>query len=111
METVVERLRRSEWWLWCSTLLVTALSGIAFLLSSCPSLFVHPGHFYEIRADQARWGILNLLLLFNGWLVYQQWWFRRLLRRETGRSEHLDLSLRDAYDPSRIDRATGLHTR
>ena len=111
MEPGPERLGRREWWLWCSALLVTTLSGIVFLLSSFPSLFVHRDHFYEIRSDQARWGILNLLLLFNGWLVYRQWWFRRLLRRETGRSEHLDLSLRDAYDPSRIDRATGLHTR
>jgi diguanylate cyclase (GGDEF)-like protein len=71
---------------------------------------VHPGHFYEIRADQARWGILNLLLLFNGWLVYQQWWFRRLQGQETGRNDDLDISLQDAYDPSRVDRATGLHT-
>ena len=110
MEPGLERLRRQEWWLWCSALLVTTLSGIAFLLSSFSSLFVHRDHFYEIRSDQTRWGILNLLLLFNGWLVYRQWWFRRLRRQETGRNEDLDLSLQDAYDPSRVDRATGLHT-
>jgi len=107
----LQRLGRREWWLWLSALAVTTLSGIAFLLSSFPSLFLHSDHFFEIRSDQARWGILSLLLLFNTWLIYRQWSFRRLRRQLTELTGDPQASLEDAYDPSRMDLVTGLYTR
>jgi len=90
---------------------VTVLSGIVFLLSSFRSLFLHNDHFFEIRSDQARWGILSLLLLFNAWLVYRQWLFRRLRRHLTERTVDSQASMEDVYDPSRLDPVTGLYTR
>ena len=90
---------------------MTTLSGMVFLLSSFPSLFLHSDHFFEIRSDQARWGILSLLLLFNTWLVYRQWSFRRLRRQLTELTGDPQSSLEDAYDPSRMDLVTGLYTR
>ena len=111
MESDLQRLGRREWWLWLSALVVTILSGMVFLLSSFPSLFLHSDHFFEIRSDQARWGILSLLLLFNAWLVYRQWSFRRLRRQLTELTGDPQASLEDAYDPSGMDRVTGLYTR
>ncbi len=111
MESSLQRLGRREWGLWLSALVVTTLSGTVFLLSSFPSLFLHNDHFFEIRSDQARWGILSLLLLFNTWLVYRQWSFRRLRRQLTELTGDPQASLEDAYDPSRMDRVTGLYTR
>src|SRR4029077_15114018 len=111
MESGLHRLGRREWWLWLSTLFVTTLSGIVFLLTSFPSLFLHSDHFFDIRSDQARWGILSLLLLFNTWLVYRQWSFRRLRRQLTELTGDPQASLEDAYDPSRRDLVTGLYTR
>jgi diguanylate cyclase (GGDEF)-like protein len=111
MENSLERLGRREWWLWLSALAVTALSGIAFLLSAFPSLFQHPDHFYEIRSDQAKWGTLSLLLLFNAWLVYRQWLFRKLRKEFAASVEGPAFTLADAFDPSRMDPVTGLHTR
>ncbi len=111
MESSLQRLGRREWWLWLSALVVTALSGIVFLLSSFPSLFRHSDHFFEIRSDQTRWGILSLLLLFNTWLVYRQWSFRRLRRQLTELTGDPQSSLDDAYDRSRMDVVTGLYTR
>jgi len=111
MEISPERIGRREWWLWLSALGVTTLSGAAFLLSSFPSLFLRPEHFYEIRSEQARWATFCLLLLFNGWLVYRQWSFRRLRRQLAGPDVDAQTNTEVAYDPSSMDDVTGLYTR
>jgi diguanylate cyclase (GGDEF)-like protein len=105
----LQQIGRSEWWLWLCAFLVTTLSAVAFLLSSFPSNFRHSEHFYEIRSDQARWGTLCLLLLFNGWQLYRQRNFRRQ------RKEFMDLNSgtqSGSYsDPSGVDPVTGLPTQ
>lgn len=111
MESDRQRLGRGEWWLWLSALFVTLLSGIAFLLSSFPSLFQHNDRLIEIRPDQARWGILNLLLLFNAWLLYRQWSFRRVRRRLDGRTGDPQGRSEGEYELSHMDPVTGLNTR
>src|SRR5258708_32544229 len=73
----LRQLARREWWLWVSASLVATLSAVAFVLTSFPSLFRHREHFYEMSPDQARWAILCLLLLVNGWVAFRAWVFRR----------------------------------
>jgi diguanylate cyclase (GGDEF)-like protein len=110
-ESSLRQLVRSEWWLWLSALLVSVFSSTAFVLTAIPSYFRHREHFYEISSDQARWGILCLVLLFNGWLVYRQWTFRRLrseLSRDDAGKEVLTGQIPES---SSIDPVTGLHTR
>ncbi|HXW54967.1 MAG TPA: diguanylate cyclase [Candidatus Cybelea sp.] len=111
MESDLRRVGRREWWLWLSTLVVTVLSGIVFLLSSFHSLFLHNEHFFEIRSDQARWAILCLLLLFNTRMVYRQWSFRRLRRQLTEQATGSQSSMEDICNPLRLDPVTGLYTR
>lgn len=111
MEPGLQRLGRREWWLWLSALAVTALAGVAFLLSAFPSLFLNREHFYEIRSDQARWGLINLLLLFNAWLLYRQWSFRRMRKQLIEPAGDGEAGADDDYDPSRMDPVTGLYTR
>jgi len=108
-ETTLRQLARREWWLWLSATFVALFSAAAFVLSSFPSLFRHREHFYEPPSDQARWAILCLLLLFNGWMLYRQWSFRRQRRQLTGQNSAADAA--QLSDPSGIDSATGLHTR
>jgi len=110
-ESGLRQIARREWWLWFSALFVVTLSAVAFLLSSFPSLFRHTGHFYEIRSDQARWGVLCLLLLFNGWMLYRQRSFRRLRKQLSGQNAAADTHAGQISDPSGIDPVTGLHTR
>lgn len=111
MESELRQVGRREWWLWFCALIVTALSGVVLLLSSLHSLFLHTEHFYEIRSDQARWGILSLLLLFNAWMVYRLWLFRRQRTKLTERTADAQSSAEEVYDPSRMDPVTGLYTR
>jgi diguanylate cyclase (GGDEF)-like protein len=87
------------------------LSAVAFLLSSFPSFFQHSEHFYEIRSDQARWGILSLLLLFNGWMLYRQWSFRRQRKQLSGQNAGADTHPGEISNSSGVDPVTGLHTR
>ncbi len=113
-DSELRQVARREWWLWFSAFFVATLSATAFVLSSFSSLFRHHEHFYEIRSDQARWGILSLLLLFNGWMVYRQWFFRRERRHLSGyNAGSADAAVIDqiSTSSSSVDSVTGLHTR
>jgi len=110
-ESSLRQLGRSEWWLWLSALLVSVLSATAFVLTAIPSYFRHSEHFYEIRSDQARWGILCLVLLFNGWLVYRQWTFRRRRRELSPDDAGRELLTGQVPESSSNDAVTALHTR
>ena len=103
-------LTRSEWWLWFSTAAVTLLSAGAFVLTAFPRLFLHREHFYELGVEQSRWGILCLLLLFNGWIVYRQFRFRRLRKRISGHNTGSE-QLAASPEPAGLDLATGLLNR
>jgi diguanylate cyclase (GGDEF)-like protein len=110
-ESGLRQIARREWWLWFSAFFVATLSALAYLLSSFPSFFRHSEHFYEIRSDQARWGILSLLLLFNGWMLYRQWSFRRQRKQLSGQNAGADAHGGEFSDSSGSDPVTGLHTR
>jgi diguanylate cyclase (GGDEF)-like protein len=110
-ESGLRQVARREWWLWFSALFIATLSALAFLLSSFPSFFRHSEHFYEIRSDQARWGILSLLLLFNGWTLHRQWLFRRQRKQLSRQNVGADANTGQISDPSGVDPVTGLHTR
>jgi diguanylate cyclase (GGDEF)-like protein len=106
-----QQISRHEWWLWLSALLVTTLSAVAFLLSSIHSFFYHADYFYEIRSDQARWATLCLILVFNAWLVYRQWSFRRLRRQSTEQPLDSQTVLQQFSEAAGLDPVTGLYTR
>ena len=111
VESELRQIARREWWLWLSAVFVTALAGVAFLLSSFRSLFLHSAHFYEIRSDQVRWGVLCLLLLFNSRLVSRQWTFRRQRKQLTGQGAGAEGHTAPTNDPAAVDPVTGLYTR
>ncbi|HKV63529.1 MAG TPA: GGDEF domain-containing protein [Candidatus Acidoferrum sp.] len=110
-ESSLRQLFRREWWLWLSACFVALFSATAFVLSSFPSLFRHREHFYEPTSDQARWATLCLLLLFNGWMLYRQWSFRRQRKQLNAPNSAGDGITSQLFDSSGIDSVTGLHTR
>jgi diguanylate cyclase (GGDEF)-like protein len=111
IETESRQLTRSEWWLWLSGVAVTLLAASGLALSFLPSLFRQANHFYEIRPDQAQWGIAALVLVFNFWLVYRQWSFRRRRKQLTAQNPFPERGAGDFADPSGFDPVTGLYTR
>jgi diguanylate cyclase (GGDEF)-like protein len=111
-QPTLRQLGRREWWLWLSAFFVATLSAVALVLTSFPSLFRHHEHFYEMTPDQARWAILCLLLIFNGWMLYREWFFRRWRKRLSGENTEAEAQQTgQIFDPSGIDPVTGLHTQ
>jgi diguanylate cyclase (GGDEF)-like protein len=110
-ESNLKQIGRREWWLWMSAFFVTLFSAVALVLSSIRSFFPRPEHFYEIRPEQARWGAMCLLLLFNGWLVYRQWSFRRARRHLTGQDVGGEAAGAEVFGGSSVDPVTDLFTR
>lgn len=111
IETESRQLARSEWWLWLSACAVTLLATSSLVLSFLPSLFRQTNKFYEIRTDQAQWGTAALVLVFNSWLVYRQWYFRRRRRQLTAQNPFPERGTAEFADPSGFDPVTGLYTR
>lgn len=108
----LRHIARREWWLWFSALVVTLLSISALVLSFWRPFFRRSDHFYEIRADQAQWGTAGLLLIFNSWLVYRQWSFRRQRRELTQQNPEAERGSSDSSDnPTGMDPVTGMYTR
>jgi diguanylate cyclase (GGDEF)-like protein len=118
----LKRLARREWWLWFSAFWVTLLSAVALILSFWPSLFLHAEHFYNLRPNQAQWSTASLLLVFNSWMVYRQWSFRRQ-RKELQQHSASDgaesvfpvspeaAASAGSVSSSGIDPVTGMYTR
>jgi len=105
------QLSRREWWLWFSAVVVTVLSSIAFALTLFGSFF-HAGrteHFYEIDQSQVRWATLCLLLIFNSWLSYRQWSFRRLRGQPISQTASASAGSPQAIENSSLDPVTGLY--
>jgi len=111
IETELRQLARSEWWLWFSACAVTLLAASALVLSFLPFLFRHANHFYEIRPDQAQWGTAALVVVFNAWLAYRQWSFRRRRKQLTAQNPFPERNGSDISDASGFDPVTGLYTR
>jgi diguanylate cyclase (GGDEF)-like protein len=110
-EAELKSLTRREWWLWLSAFFVTTLAAVGFLLSHFQRFFLYREHFYQIRDDQARWGLMCLVLLFNGWMVYRQWSFRRSRKQLQQESVAAEDTPGGKEDPSGVDPVTGLYTR
>src|SRR5712671_3501474 len=110
-ETELRQLGRSEWWLWFCACTVTLLAASALVLSFLPFLFRHANHFYEIRPDQAQWGTAALVVVFNAWLVYRQWSFRRRRKQLTAQNPFPERNGSEISDASGFDPVTGLYTR
>src|SRR5215467_12928933 len=104
----LKKLGRRELWLWFSTLSVTVLSAATLMLTAFSRLFRHKEHFYELTPEQARWGILSLLLLFNGWMLYRQRSFRKLRKEATAPGAGSEDNAAVVDDLAAIDPVTGL---
>ena len=107
----LKQLGRREWWLWFSALTVTLLCATTLVLTAFSRLFRHKEHFYELTPEQARWGILCLLLLSNGWMLYRQRSLRKLRREATAPGGGAEENGAEIDESAAIDAVTGLYTR
>jgi predicted signal transduction protein with EAL and GGDEF domain len=111
MRTSLDRVARCEWRLWFSAIVTTLLAGAVLVLSVFHRLFTSTAHFYDVSALQSRDAAFELLLLFNAWMLYRLWSFRRAGRELRTMQFSGDAQATVPQDSFRIDPATGLCTR
>jgi two-component system cell cycle sensor histidine kinase/response regulator CckA len=94
----LQHIERQEWSLWATTILVTLLLT-AGLASFLPRL-MHSGERWEtwFSFQQAVWGLVGLVLLFDLYSIYQQLQIHRIRRRLLEREELFRLISENAAD-------------
>jgi two-component system, cell cycle sensor histidine kinase and response regulator CckA len=94
----LRRIERREWWLWATTVLVTLLLTAA-IISFLPPL-LHSGETWEnlFKLQQAVWGLIGLVLLFDLYSIYQQLQIHRIRRQLLEREQLFRLIGENAAD-------------
>jgi PilZ domain len=82
MQAGLERLERREWWRWAAALLIMLVLTLGVLALSRSD--VRKETFTPIQLDLAVRGLLALVLVFDGFAIYQQVLISRLRRQLTG---------------------------
>jgi hypothetical protein len=76
--TRLERLERWEWWRWGTVFLISLALTFGLFSMQYPNL--RPDIFTVNQLDQALWGLLGLVLLFDIFALYQQFKISQLRR-------------------------------
>ncbi len=94
----LRRIERREWWLWATTVVVTLLLTGA-VISFLPPL-LHSGETWEnlFKLQQAVWGLIGLVLLFDLYSIYQQLQIHRIRRQLLEREQLFRLIGENAAD-------------
>ncbi|HEY2823615.1 MAG TPA: PAS domain S-box protein [Candidatus Acidoferrum sp.] len=94
----LKRIERREWWLWATTVVVTLLLTAA-IVSFLPPL-LHSGETWEslFKLQQAVWGLIGLVLLFDLYSIFQQLQIHRIRRQLLEREQLFRLIGENAAD-------------
>ena len=117
LEEVREQLRRIEqrdWWLWMLAIVVMFFLTVAIVSLSFPELLKVDDPFFLLNLSRSVRGLIGLVLLFNGYTVYQQVINKRLRRQFSEQLEAMvQLRVRAAefHKLASTDALTGLANR
>jgi two-component system, cell cycle sensor histidine kinase and response regulator CckA len=94
----LRHIERSEWWLWATAVMITLLltAGILSFLPMFLQSNEATGYFLTLR--RAMWGLVGMVLLFDGYTVHQQLQIHRMRRRLFEREELFRLISDNAAD-------------
>lgn len=103
-----------EWWLWGTALLMICLLTVPAVLLAVPFFFKDYEGPWKLEFNSAVQGLLAVVLLFDGFAIYQQILIKRLRRKLAGQlvavtalEGHADQFYRQAVQ----DSLTGLYNR
>jgi len=117
LNEVQEQLRKLEqrdWWLWSTAVIVMLLLTFAVFSMSFPELFKVDDPFFQASLNRAVRGLVGLVLIFNGYTIYQQVMVKRLRRQFSKKIEEmraLQLHAEEFERLALIDPLTGLSNR
>jgi len=110
----LRKLERRDWWLWSTAVIVMLLLTFAVFSMSFPELFKVDDPFFQSSLNRAVRGLIGLVLIFNGYTIYQQVMVKRLRRQFSTKIEEmraLQLHAEEFERLALIDPLTGLSNR
>lgn len=109
-ETIAQlrRLERWEWWRWGTVSVISLALMLGLFSLKYPNL--RPDVFSATQLDQALWGLLALVLLFDCFALYQQFVIGQLRRDLSGQIATLS-TLEVLRPPSTVDDAKSSNRR
>jgi diguanylate cyclase (GGDEF)-like protein len=110
----LRKLERRDWWLWSTAVIVMLLLTFAVFSMSFPELFKVDDPFFQASLNRAVRGLVGLVLIFNGYTIYQQVMVKRLRRQFSKKIEEmraLQLHAEEFERLALIDPLTGLSNR
>lgn len=117
MEEVQDKLRRLErrdWWLWCTALAIIVVLSLGFFSLALLGTPSSDSPLPFTRLWQAALGILGLVLLFSGYIVYQQIQIKKLrydLAEQVAEGTRLQTQTAELQRFTLLDHVTGLYNR
>ncbi len=110
----LRKLERRDWWLWSMAVIVMLLLTFAVFSMSFPDLFKVDDPFFQASLSRAVRGLVGLVLIFNGYTIYQQVMVKRLRRQFSRKMEEMRVLQIHAEEFERLalkDPLTGLSNR
>lgn len=110
----LRKLERRDWWLWATALVIMLLLTVAVFSLSFPELVSPQDTFLRFNLNRLVRGLAGLIILFNGYTVYQQIQIKRLRAQfseqldEMGR---LQVRAQELHRLATVDALTGLYNR
>jgi diguanylate cyclase (GGDEF)-like protein len=110
----LRKLEQRDWWLWSMAVIVMLVLTFAVFSMSFPDLFKVDDPFFQGSLSRAVRGLVGLVLIFNGYTIYQQVMVKRLRRQFSSQIEEMRVLQIHSEEFERLalkDPLTGLSNR
>jgi len=97
-DTSVRRIERRQWWLFSSGIIVTIVLTVAIISFALPVLSPGADWYFPVNRSLATHALLGLVLLFDVYVVFQQFQIYRFRQRVREREELFRLIGENAAD-------------
>lgn len=114
MQEELRKLERRDWWLWSMAVVVMLLLTFAVFTMTFPSLIKVDDPFFDASMNRAVRGLIGLVLIFNGYTIYQQITVKRLRRdfsRKIAEMRTLQIRAEEFERLAQVDSLTSLSNR
>jgi len=114
IQSQLDGLERRDWWLWSLAVVVMLLLTVAVVSMSFPDLIKVDDPIFRYSLNRAVRGLVGLVLIFNGYTIYQQWTLKKLRRQfsmQLAKMGHLENQAAELHRLATVDALTGLYNR
>jgi diguanylate cyclase (GGDEF)-like protein len=114
IQLTMRRMDRREWWLWSYAIIVTLLLLTAVSSFAFPALLNGVDSYYSFFLNQAVRGLVGMVLIFNVYVIYQQFQITRIRRQLTDQVfavDKVEVLAQEVYKMALLDPLTGLFNR